>query len=368
MAIFMAAYSDLELLRSSVVIESEIGAGEFGSVCSGYYRRPDGSKRTIAIKTLKDSSKEENKVKFLQEASIMLQFKHPKIVALVGVVTKADPVLICLEFMELGSLRSYLRSELVIDQLTDADFLRMACDVCSAMHYLGESGFVHRDLAARNVLINKDFVCKVCDFGLSQETKEVHTAGNDKIPIRWTAPEAIQHSKFSTSSDVWSYGILLWEMWSYGALPYKGMPNDVVVTQVSQGYRMPNPKGCPSFVHSLMLSCWNDDLRERPTFFDVFERLLAFWVICKPATSENKLYSYDANGKQVANKRARSLYAAPKDGVSDLGSEDSALPNAKNMRQATDDDDEDDAYDLGLYLYAILFTHIFSLQISCLCS
>ena len=176
-------------MREWIVIENEIGSGEFGSVCSGYVKRPFVPKRTIAIKTLKDSSDKTNKLKFLQEASIMLQFNHPKVVSLVGVVTKSDPTLICLEFMELGSLRGYLKNELVTGQLTDLEMIRIACDVCSAMHYLGQSGFIHRDLAARNVLINKELVCKVSDFGLSLEAADGQDVKNDRIPIRWTAPE-----------------------------------------------------------------------------------------------------------------------------------------------------------------------------------
>lgn len=234
---YLAANSEKEIPRERIVIEAEIGAGEFGSVLSGYYQKDDLNKVTIAIKTLKDSSNEANKLKFLQEASIMVQFKNPKIVSLVGVVTKGDPVLICLEFMELGSLRSYLKSELVTDKLPTHDMVRMACDVCAGMHYLAESGFIHRDLAARNVLINKDFICKVCDFGLSQEAGQALSHGDERIPIRWTAPEAVADGRFSSASDVWSFGILLWEMWSYGAMPYKGWTNDVVMSNVTKGYR-----------------------------------------------------------------------------------------------------------------------------------
>ena len=154
---FFAARPDKALNRDDVVLESEIGAGEFGSVYNGYLRR-GANKLLIAIKMLKDSNNPVQKVKFLQEAAIMAQFKHPKIVSLVGLVTQGEPVLICLEFMELGSLRAYLKSELVFEKLSDADLVRMACDVCSGMHYLAESGFVHRDLAARNVLVNRNFV------------------------------------------------------------------------------------------------------------------------------------------------------------------------------------------------------------------
>jgi serine/threonine protein kinase len=302
---YFASGMDKELNRDDVVIESEIGAGEFGSVCSGYLKKPGNNKLTIAIKTLKDGADDTQKTKFLQEALVMVQFNNPKIVSLIGVVTKGEPVLICLEFMELGSLRNYLKSEFVFEKLADSDLIRMACDVCAGMHYLAESGFVHRDLAARNVLVNKDFVCKVSDFGLSQNAEEDNS--NDKeerIPIRWTAPEAVQHHQFSTASDIWSFGILLWEMWSYGAVPYKGWTNDVVMQNVTKGYRMPTPKNCPQFIYGLMLECWNEDSMERPAFYDVFERLLACWNICKPISNYAKNYTYDASGNRVRSSES----------------------------------------------------------------
>ena len=343
MSVYLAQYADKELPRSDVVIENEIGAGEFGSVCGGYYRRPDGSKRTIAIKTLKDSRNLVNKLKFLQEASIMIQFRHPKIVELVGVVTKNEPVLICLEFMELGSLRTYLKSELVFEQLSDADLIRMACDVCSAMHYLGESGFVHRDLAARNVLINKDFVCKVCDFGLSQEVGDVSGNSNEeKIPIRWTAPEAVMNHKFSVSSDVWSFGILLWEMWSYGAMPYKGWTNDVVMANVNKDYRMPCPKACPSFIHALMLECWNQTATHRPTFYDAFQRLLAAWSICKPITHYAKTDAYgEASSSAPSSKSSSNTVKIHQNPAY------AAQPKRPVLVTAPEEEDEGDTYDLG---------------------
>ena len=363
MAKYFSGFSDIELDRATVVIESEIGAGEFGSVCSGFHKRRDGTKRTIAIKTLKDASAEENKAKFLQEASIMIQFKHPKIVALVGIVTKGEPVLICLEFMELGSLRNYLKSELVMDQLADYELLRMACDVCSAMHYLGESGFIHRDLAARNVLVNKEFVCKVCDFGLSQEAGIV-SVKDEKIPIRWTAPEAVVNGQFSTASDVWSFGIFMWELWSYGAMPYKGWTNEVVMAQVTKGFRMPAPSNCPAFIHSLMLECWNEDEMERPSFFDIFQRLIAAWNIVKPISSSAKVVTYDESGNKIIKAKASAAMEFAEDDDAeayDLGGTggkfkvaqadaDEELEAAKRAQERNADDEEDEnagMYDLG---------------------
>jgi serine/threonine protein kinase len=214
------------------------------------------------------------------------------------------------------------------------------------MHYLSESGFVHRDLAARNVLVNKDFICKVCDFGLSQVADGgSEAAKDDKIPIRWTAPEAVLHHQFSVLSDVWSYGVLLWEMWSYGAMPYKGWANDKVMTEVLAGYRMPNPKNCPTFIHLLMMECWNEDREERPSFFDIFEKLIAAYTFCKPSNYATG-YTYDESGKRVKkavlNLETSDEYADPD--AYDLGGLGGKI---KRVNPVYDDDDDPDAYDLG---------------------
>jgi serine/threonine protein kinase len=215
----------------------------------------------------------------------MAQFKHPKIVSLLGVVTATEPFMICMEFMQFGSLEHYLQRGDAKKDHSDLDFIRMACDVCSAMHYLGQIGFIHRDLAVRNVLINQFFVCKVADFGLSIEVGEDASHVGERIPIRWTAPEAVKYHQFSVSSDVWSYGIVLWEMWSYGAVPYKGWSNEKVTEQTSADYRLPAPKLCPDAVHTIMLKCWAASPSARPSFRSVFEDLLSAYDECEKGSA-----------------------------------------------------------------------------------
>jgi serine/threonine protein kinase len=322
----LLAKQNKQLLREHVILQSEIGEGEFGTVWSGLYKPgDDASSCTIAVKTMKASAAGDDAQKsFLQEAVIMAQFNSSRVVSLIGVVTKGEPILICLEFMELGSLHSYLRSEFVFEKATDADLIRMASDVCAGMHYLAESGFVHRDLACRNVLVNKDFVCKVSDFGLSRDAASASQTNQvERIPIRWTAPEAVIRGIFSSSSDVWSFGILLWELWSYAAMPYKGWTNEAVMSNVTRGYRMPSPKNCPQFIYSLMLECWTEDPLERPYFYALFERLLAAYNFCKPMTKYETKYVYDSDGMLVRR-------------------------DSKTMT-FTESDMEDAAYDLGGY-------------------
>ncbi|NXU23248.1 EPHA7 protein, partial [Thalassarche chlororhynchos] len=146
--------------------------------------------------------------------------------------------------------------------------------IAAGMRYLADMGYVHRDLAARNILVNSNLVCKVSDFGLSRviedDPEAVYTTTGGKIPVRWTAPEAIQYRKFTSASDVWSYGIVMWEVMSYGERPYWDMSNqDVGYTlsvSIEEGYRLPAPMDCPAGLHQLMLDCWQKERGERPKF------------------------------------------------------------------------------------------------------
>ena len=176
----------------------------------------------------------------------MAQFTDPNVIRLEGVVTQSHPLMIVTEFMENGSSDSYLRvhgPELKLTQL-----LRMLRDVASGMHYLAEMNYIHRDLAARNILVNRDLVCKVADFGLSREIDTdayEYTTKGGKIPTRWTAPEACNFRKYSCASDVWSFGIVLSEIITYGRTPYPSMSNQEVLAKVNGTYRMPPPPNCP---------------------------------------------------------------------------------------------------------------------------
>lgn len=142
--------------------------------------------------------------------------------------------------------------------------------IASGMKYLSDMGYVHRDLAARNILVNSNLVCKVSDFGLSRvledDPEAAYTTRGGKIPIRWTAPEAIAYRKFTSASDAWSYGIVLWEVMSYGERPYWEMSNQDVIKAVDEGYRLPPPMDCPAALYQLMLDCWQKDRNNRPKF------------------------------------------------------------------------------------------------------
>ncbi|MBN3317675.1 EPHB3 protein, partial [Atractosteus spatula] len=266
-----------EIDISCVKIEEVIGAGEFGEVCRGRLKLPGRREIIVAIKTLKAGYTERQRRDFLSEASIMGQFDHPNIIRLEGVVTKSRPVMIVTEFMENGALDSFLR--LNDGQFTVIQLVGMLRGIAAGMKYLSDMNYVHRDLAARNILVNSNLVCKVSDFGLSRfleddPTDPTYTSSlGGKIPIRWTAPEAIAYRKFTSASDVWSYGIVMWEVMSYGERPYWDMSNQDVINAVEQDYRLPPPMDCPTALHQLMLDCWVKERNLRPKFAQIVNTL-----------------------------------------------------------------------------------------------
>ncbi|KYO25869.1 hypothetical protein Y1Q_0018528 [Alligator mississippiensis] len=260
-----------EIDVACVKIEEVIGAGEFGEVCRGRLRAPGRRETRVAIKTLKGGYTERQRRDFLAEASIMGQFEHPNIIRLEGVVTASAPAMILTEFMEHGALDAFLRGN--AGRFRPLQLVGMLRGIGAGMCYLAETGYVHRDLAARNVLLSAQLVCKVSDFGLSRFLEDDSSADptytstlGGKIPIRWTAPEAIAFRKFTSASDVWSYGIVMWEVMSYGERPYWDMSNQDVINAVEQDYRLPPPPACPAALHRLMLDCWQRERSARPRF------------------------------------------------------------------------------------------------------
>ncbi|XP_077439653.1 ephrin type-B receptor 3b isoform X7 [Vanacampus margaritifer] len=261
----------------AIPLEDFTPSGEFGEVCRGRLKLPGRREIIVAIKTLKVGYTDRQRRDFLSEASIMGQFDHPNIIRLEGVVTKSRPVMIVTEFMENGALDSFLR--LNDGQFTVIQLVGMLRGIAAGMKYLSDMNYVHRDLAARNILVNSNLVCKVSDFGLSRfleddPTDPTYTSSlGGKIPIRWTAPEAIAYRKFTSASDVWSYGIVMWEVMSYGERPYWDMSNQDVINAVEQDYRLPPPMDCPTALHQLMLDCWLKERNLRPKFTQIVATL-----------------------------------------------------------------------------------------------
>uniref|UniRef100_A0A8C3R1F0 Tyrosine-protein kinase n=1 Tax=Cyanoderma ruficeps TaxID=181631 RepID=A0A8C3R1F0_9PASS len=218
----------------------------------------------VAVKSLKAGSMSPGA--FLAEANLMKKLQHPRLVRLYAVVTK-EPIYIITEFMEKGSLVDFLKTSEGV-KLSTNKLLDMAAQIAEGMAFIEAKNYIHRDLRAANILVSETLCCKIADFGLARliEDNEYTAREGAKFPIKWTAPEAINYGTFTIKSDVWSFGILLTEIVTYGRIPYPGMTNPEVIQNLERGYRMPQPDNCPAELYELMRQCWKENPEERPTF------------------------------------------------------------------------------------------------------
>ncbi|CAH1965209.1 unnamed protein product [Acanthoscelides obtectus] len=244
--------------EQELAICESIGKGEFCEVMLGKWKS-----NKVAVKVLKDSSE--------AEAILMKSLHHENLVNLLGIVRKKEQIYLVTEYMSKGSLVDYLRSR-GRQHVTRRDQINFAFDTSSGMEYLEKMHVVHRDLAARNVLIAENGRAKVSDFGLARNEKAA-TPESAKLPIKWTAPEALKQNKFSNKSDMWSFGILLWEIYSFGRVPYPRIPLADVVKHVEKGYKMEAPEGCPPEVYEIMRQAWDLNPEKRPNFYEVKTKL-----------------------------------------------------------------------------------------------
>ncbi|CDQ64412.1 unnamed protein product [Oncorhynchus mykiss] len=253
-----------EIPRESLKMERRLGAGQFGEVWMGLYN----NHRRVAIKNLKVGTM--SMAAFLAEANLMKELQHPRLVRLFAVVTQ-EPIYIITEFMENGALVDFLKSSegsnIPINTLIDMASQANHC-VAEGMAYIEAKNYIHRDLRAANILVSDELICKIADFGLARliEDNEYTAREGAKFPIKWTAPEAINYGTFSIKSDVWSFGILLTEIVTYGRIPYPGMSNPEVIQNLEKGYRMPRPENCPEDLYNIMDLCWKESPENRPTF------------------------------------------------------------------------------------------------------
>lgn len=250
-----------EIPRWQIKLIRKIGAGYYGEVHEGTWNKTT----PVAVKTFRQGRMQVSE--FLAEAQVLKKIRHPKLLQLFAVCTLEEPFYIITELMKNGSLLDHLRSRGKDIGLKDQVYI--AAQIASGMEYLENAEFIHRDLSARNVLVAENNIVKVADFGLSRLLKnedEYLAHEGAKFPIKWTSPEALNFNIFSSKSDVWSFGILLMEIITYGAVPYPGMSNHEVVEQVENGYRMPQPRNCPNQMYHIMLKTWAKDPMKRPTF------------------------------------------------------------------------------------------------------
>nr|XP_019787517.1 focal adhesion kinase 1 isoform X8 [Tursiops truncatus] len=268
----MPSTRDYEIQRERIELGRCIGEGQFGDVHQGAYTSPENPALAVAIKTCKNCTSDSVREKFLQEALTMRQFDHPHIVKLIGVITE-NPVWIIMELCTLGELRSFLQVRKY--SLDLASLILYAYQLSTALAYLESKRFVHRDIAARNVLVSSNDCVKLGDFGLSRymEDSTYYKASKGKLPIKWMAPESINFRRFTSASDVWMFGVCMWEILMHGVKPFQGVKNNDVIGRIENGERLPMPPNCPPTLYSLMTKCWAYDPSRRPRFTELKAQL-----------------------------------------------------------------------------------------------
>uniref|UniRef100_A0A3P8Z0J0 Tyrosine-protein kinase receptor Tie-1 n=1 Tax=Esox lucius TaxID=8010 RepID=A0A3P8Z0J0_ESOLU len=269
-----------------IKFEDVIGEGNFGQVIKAMIKK-DGSKISAAIKMLKEFASENDHRDFAGELGVLCKLgQHPNIINLIGACENRGYLYIAIEYAPYGNLLDFLRKSRVLETdpafakehgtastLTSQQLLQFAVDVATGMHYLSDKQFIHRDLAARNVLVGDNLVAKIADFGLSRGEEVYVKKTMGRLPVRWMAIESLNYSVYTTKSDVWSFGVLLWEIVSLGGTPYCGMTCAELYEKLPQGYRMEQPRNCDDEVYELMRQCWRDRPYERPPFSQISVQL-----------------------------------------------------------------------------------------------
>ncbi|XP_062858580.1 protein tyrosine kinase 2 beta, b [Trichomycterus rosablanca] len=257
--------------RKSIVLGRILGSGFFGEVYEGIYKKENGEKTNVAVKTCKECSPDVLE-RFMSEAVIMKNLDHPHIVKLIGIIEE-EPVWIVMELYQHGELGNYLSKNQ--KTLTNVTLVLFSLQICKALVYLQGKNMVHRDIAVRNVLVAAPDCVKLGDFGLSRyiENEEYYKASVTRLPIKWMAPESINFRRFTTASDVWMFAVCMWEVMSRGQQPFFWLENREVINQLEQGIRLPKPELCPPALYSLMTCCWSYDPSERPSFTELVCRI-----------------------------------------------------------------------------------------------
>ncbi|KTF90124.1 hypothetical protein cypCar_00041192, partial [Cyprinus carpio] len=258
--------------RHNILLKRELGEGAFGKVflAECYNLSPDQEKILVAVKTLKEAS-ESGRADFHREAELLTNLQHEHIVKFYGVCVESDPLIMVFEYMKHGDLNKFLRAhgpdavlmadgqQSLLVELTQPQMLHIAQQIAAGMVYLASQHFVHRDLATRNCLVGENLLVKIGDFGMSRDvysTDYYRVGGHTMLPIRWMPPESIMYRRFTTESDVWSLGVVLWEIFTYGKQPWYQLSNNEVIECITQGRVLQRPRTCPKEVYDLMLGCW----------------------------------------------------------------------------------------------------------------
>ncbi|XP_017072933.1 focal adhesion kinase 1 isoform X2 [Drosophila eugracilis] len=334
-----------ELDRAHITASAKIGVGQFGDVYVGTYTLPKlpKGKNTIgngkdsnsdqrnadarpdviqvAIKTCKANDDPEKTENFLAEAYIMQKFDHPHIIRLIGICS-VMPIWIVMELAKLGELRAYLKTN--SDRLSHGTLLKYCYQLSTALSYLESKKFVHRDIAARNVLVSSPTCVKLADFGLSRWVSDqsyYHSTPTVALPIKWMSPESINFRRFTTASDVWMFGVCIWEILMLGVKPFQGVKNSDVILKLENGERLPLPPNCPPRLYSLMSQCWAYEPLKRPNFKRIKETL-------------HEILIEDSINSSETLKREQRKVAS----MSWVGSDDIDIPPSKPSRAMHDSD------------------------------
>lgn len=278
-----------ELHREDLCDFRLLGDGSIGRIYTADYTGSrDGRTFTacVAVKAIIEKATQKQIKDFVREAETRANFKHENILALIGVISKEEPLSLIYEYFEYGDLHEYLlkhspnfsdaHADGDCEPLEYADLLVIATQIASGMSYLSTHAFVHKDLAARSCLVGDSGIIKITDIsGLSDmyASDYYRAPGCQPLPVRWMSPESISHSSFSTASDVWSYGVLLWEVFSYGSRPYFGLSNFQAMERICDFECLVLPEGCPIAIFNIMERCWMNDANSRPTFVEVYNQL-----------------------------------------------------------------------------------------------
>ncbi|PFX17942.1 Proto-oncogene tyrosine-protein kinase receptor Ret [Stylophora pistillata] len=284
--------SSWEVPRHNVTLEKIIGNGAFGQVAKGtavgLRGRPETT--TVAIKMLKSNVAESEKRDLIKELQTMKHLKpHPYAIKLLGCVTESEPMLLLIEYAPFGDLLGYLRKSRGLKDtyykdpniklqknLTSQQLMKFAWQIADGMSYLSSKSIIHRYLAAHNVLVGQKETCKVTDFGMARDVQEENiykrkTKG--RLPVKWTAYEALLYGKYTTKSDVWSYRVVLYEIFTIGGSPYARMVERKIANLHQEGYRMPRPQHVDEKLYQIMMKCWKNDPDARPTFTELKNQL-----------------------------------------------------------------------------------------------
>lgn len=274
--------------EESIKLLEVVGEGAFGQVYKGELTDSEGAFVNVAVKVLKEGVSNEVRDDFEREVEIMSAFDHDNILKLIGTVSSGnnDTPYMVFEYMMHGDLAELLRKYDPIMKTDDPllslqkrDLIDITIQISNGMQYLTSQHFVHRDLATRNCLVGEGLVVKISDFGMSRDiyTCDYYKIGGSRmLPVRWMSPEAVKYGKFTTDSDIWAFGVVLWEIFSYGRQPYYGHTNEEVIKFLDEGILLQRPEECPSLVYHVMLQCWKLDPKERLAFHRIHKYLTEY--------------------------------------------------------------------------------------------